>query len=72
MIMQMEDLGYKKGFIGLSDNKVTMLDSIIDPFGTASDQMSFQNVEKVLDYNFGQDDEGLTCFTFVLHGKRMI
>ena len=38
MVMQMKDVtASKKGWIGLSNTEVTMLDSIIDPFGTATD-----------------------------------
>ena len=37
MEMQMNDVTEKKGWIGLSNTEVTMLDSIIDPFGTHTD-----------------------------------
>ena len=73
MVMQMKDVtASKKGWIGLSNTEVTMLDSIIDPFGTATDKQSFLNVEEFIEDDPGQDDDGITFNIFVLHGKRMI
>ena len=49
-----------------------MLDSIIDPFGTATDQKSFLNFEEFFEVDLGRDESGITLNTFSLHGKSMI
>ena len=49
-----------------------MLDSIIDPFGTATDHLSFLNVEEIINAHPGQDENGITYNIFYLHGKSMI
>ena len=71
--MQMEGFTNKKGYIGLSSTQVTMLDSIIDPFGTATDELSFLNVEAFFDADFDDaNDNGNLYFILELHGKTMI
>ena len=37
-----------------------MLDSIIDPFGTATDQKSFLNFEEFFEVDLGRDESGIT------------
>ena len=64
MLMQMMDVTNKKGWIGLSSTEVTMLDSIIDPFGTATDEQSFLNVEEIWEGDLGQDADGITYNEF--------
>ena len=59
VVKQMRLVTAKKGWIGLSKTEVTMLDSIIDPFGTATDNMSFLNVEELNLYDLDRDDEGM-------------
>ena len=49
-----------------------MHDSIIDPFGTATDHQKFLNVEVRNDVEFNQDEDGVICNQFYLHGKSMI
>ena len=38
MVKQMNFFDLKEGYIGLSNTEVTFLDSIFDPFGTATDE----------------------------------
>ena len=62
----------KKGYIGLSNTEVTMLDSLIDPYGAATDYQSFLNVEAFFEYDFFQDESEMTYFIIELHGKTVI
>ena len=72
MVKQMAPVSNKSGWIGLSNTEVTLLDSIIDPFGTATDQQSFLNVEEFYQSDFKQKDDGIVHTIFRLHGKNMI
>ena len=38
MVKQMKFFDLKEGYLGLSNTEVTFLDSIFDPFGTATDE----------------------------------
>ena len=53
MMKKMDLLTAKKGWIGLSNTEVTMLDSVYDPFGIATDHKSIINVEESIDSDPG-------------------
>ena len=74
MVKQMNFFDLKEGYIGLSNTEVTFLDSIFDPFGTATDEQSFLNVEETLIADVTPSDNVTekTFYEFYLHGKTTI
>ena len=49
----------QEGYVGISSTHVTMLDSIYDPFGTPTDELSLLNFEKFTEYYFPYDNPEL-------------